>query len=71
MVAPAQIGKKPAFQAYGRSMIINPWGVTVACAEDRETIIYAEIDPDYVNQIREQLPTPSKPAAGAYVWPAE
>ena len=71
VVAPAQIGKKPAFQAYGRSMIINPWGVTVACAEDRETIIYAEIDPDYVNQIREQLPSLKNRQPGAYVWPAE
>ena len=71
VVAPAQIGKKPAFQAYGRSMILNPWGVTVACAEDRETIIYAEIDPDYVNQIREQLPSLKNRQPGAYVWPAK
>lgn len=71
VVAPAQIGMKPAFQAYGRSMIINPWGVTVACAEDRETIIYAEIDSDYVNQIREQLPSLKNRQPGAYIWPAE
>jgi len=69
VVAPGQIGKKPAFQAYGRSMIINPWGVTIACAEDREQVIYAEIDPDYVDQIREQLPSLKNRQPGAYVWP--
>lgn len=69
IVAPAQFGKKPAFQAYGRSMIINPWGVTVACADDRETIVYGEIDADYVDQIRTQLPSLSNRQAGAYIWP--
>lgn len=71
IVAPAQIGKKPAFQAYGRSMVINPWGITTACAEDRETIIYAEIDPDYVEQIRNQLPSLKNRHPSAYSWPIE
>ena len=71
IVAPAQIGRKPAFQSYGRSMIINPWGVTIACADDRETIIYAEIDPEYADQIREQLPSLKNRQPGAYVWPRE
>ena len=71
VVAPAQIGKKPAFQSYGRSMIINPWGVTIACAEDREQVIYAEIDTDYVDQVREQLPSLKNRHPEAYVWPAE
>ncbi|MBQ8089688.1 MAG: carbon-nitrogen hydrolase family protein, partial [Pyramidobacter sp.] len=71
VVAPAQIGKKTAFQAYGRSMIINPWGVTIACAEDREQVIYAEIDPGYVDQIREQLPSLKNRQPRAYRWPTE
>ena len=71
VVAPGQFGKKPAFQAYGRSMIINPWGVTIACAEDREQVIYAEIDTDYVDQVREQLPSLKNRHPEAYVWPAE
>lgn len=71
VVAPAQIGKKPAYQAYGRSLIVNPWGVTVACAEDRETIIYGEIDTDYVDLVRQQLPSLANRRPGAYVWPEE
>lgn len=71
IVAPAQVGKKPAFQAYGRSMIINPWGVTVACAEDRETIVYGEIDVDYVDQVRQQLPSLINRQPKAYTWPTE
>ena len=68
VVAPAQIGKKPAFQSYGRSMIINPWGVVLATAEDRECVIYADIDPDYVDVIRAQLPSLPNRQPDAYVW---
>lgn len=71
VVAPAQFGKKPKFQAYGRSMIINPWGVVTACAEDREQVIYAEIDTDYVDAVREQLPSLKNRRPAAYVWPDE
>lgn len=69
VVAPGQFGKKLSFQSYGRSMIINPWGVTIACAEDREQVIYAEIDPDYVDAVREQLPSLKNRHPEAYVWP--
>ena len=68
VVAPGQFGKKPAFQAYGRSMIINPWGTVLATAEDRETIIYADIDPDYVDAIRAQLPSLPNRQPDAYDW---
>jgi len=68
LVAPAQIGKKPAFQSYGRSMIINPWGTVLTTAEDREGLIYAEIDPDYVDVIRAQLPSFPNRQPAAYKW---
>ncbi len=68
IVAPGQIGKKPAFQSYGRSMIINPWGTVLCTAEDRECVIYAEIDPDYVDSIRAQLPSLPNRQPEAYKW---
>lgn len=44
------------YHAYGYSSIINPWGEKIAEATEGEEIIYGEIDLEYVNQIRNQLP---------------
>ncbi|WP_126424781.1 carbon-nitrogen hydrolase family protein [Brevibacillus marinus] len=57
VIAPGQIGKKPAYQSYGRSMVVDPWGTVVATAPDTETAIVAEIDLQYVQEIREQVPS--------------
>lgn len=42
---------------YGNSMIIDPWGKVLARAADREMVIYAEIDPQYQDKVRRQLPS--------------
>lgn len=55
VIAPGQIGRKPRFQAYGHSLIIDPWGNVVACASDKPCFITAEIDLDYVQTVRRQL----------------
>lgn len=68
IAAPAQIGVKPSFQAYGRSMVINPWGTVIATAEDREGLVLADIDTDYVDAIRSQLPSLPNRQPQAYVW---
>ncbi len=44
------------YVAYGNSCIASPWGEFIAHAEDKETIIYGDIDFDYVDSIRQQLP---------------
>lgn len=56
VVAPAQIGVKPSFQSYGRSLVVNPWGTVIATADDREGVFCAEIDLEYLESIRRQLP---------------
>ena len=68
VVAPGQIGKKPAFQSYGRSMIINPGVLCLPPWKTGEGVIYAEIDPDYVDTIRSQLPSFPNRQPGAYKW---
>lgn len=44
------------YVAYGNSCIVNPWGEFEAHADEKECIIYADIDLDYVESIRNQLP---------------
>ena len=57
IIAPNQIGVKEKFTAYGNSMIIDPWGTVIARASDQSGIILAEIDLDYLEQVREKNPS--------------
>ena len=68
IVAPGQCGVKPVFQAYGRSMIIDPWGTVIATASDGEGICMAEIDMARVEAIRRQLPSLPNRRPEAYDW---
>lgn len=42
--------------AYGRSLVVDPWGTVLAQAGDEETAIVAEIDLGRLETIRERLP---------------
>lgn len=52
--APAQCGWHQGKRCYGNSMIVDPWGTVVARASDRESVIFADIDLGYLEQIRLQ-----------------
>jgi predicted amidohydrolase len=42
---------------YGNSMIIDPWGTVLArSGSDRDDVVCTEIDPAYLDRVREQLP---------------
>lgn len=57
VIAPNQIGKNVhGFADYGNSMIIDPWGKVIARAADKECLITAEIDRDYLEKVRRELP---------------
>jgi predicted amidohydrolase len=57
IVAPNQIGEHPGgYRSGGRSMIVDPWGVVLACAPDTETVIVAELDPVRLHDVRRRLP---------------
>ena len=57
VVAPAQFGRhNDRRQSYGRTMIVDPWGQILAQAPDRETIVTANLDLDYLDDIRRRLP---------------
>ena len=60
VVAAATIGsggEGGGFQAYGRSLVVDPWGTVVACAPDEVGITYARLDLERVAKVRRQIPT--------------
>jgi deaminated glutathione amidase len=70
VVAAAQIGEtlsgKPA---YGRSLIVDPWGLVLAQAPDEQTVITAELDRAHLESIRAKLPSLANRQPNAYRWP--
>lgn len=55
VVAVGQIGIKPRFVAYGRSLVVDPWGNILAKAPDKEGLTLLELDLDDVQKYRNQL----------------
>jgi predicted amidohydrolase len=49
-------------------MIVNPWGLVLAQAEDSPTVIMAEIDLDQIEQARVQIPCLQNRRPTAYQW---
>jgi predicted amidohydrolase len=47
---------KALYKAYGHSMIIDPWGAVLSKAGIHEKIIYAELDPEKLADVRGRLP---------------
>ncbi len=43
-------------QTYGHSLIVDPWGTVVADAMDRPGFIVADVDLDWLADVRERLP---------------
>jgi deaminated glutathione amidase len=71
VVAAAQVGETlPGKPAYGRSLIVDPWGLVLAQAPDQETVISAELDLAHLRDIRSKLPSLANRQASAYRWPA-
>jgi predicted amidohydrolase len=56
--------------AYGRSMIVDPWGIVVAQAPDGDGVISAEIDRARIEDIRLRVPSLANRQPAAYQWPA-
>lgn len=66
VIAPAQIGGLPGKPAFGRSMIIDPWGTILAQAPDAVGIIRADLDLDRVAALRHQIPVLANRRPAAY-----
>jgi len=56
VIAAAQAGMSEDGKAsYGRSMVIDPWGIVISQASDREGVIIADIDLDLENNVRNKI----------------
>jgi len=70
VLAPGQVGKAPPhYESYGRSMIVDPWGVVLATAPDEECFVAADLDLAAQERVRESLPSLANRRPAAYVWP--
>ncbi|MGH3006269.1 MAG: carbon-nitrogen hydrolase family protein [Gaiellaceae bacterium] len=56
--------------AYGRTSIVDPWGVVLAQAADEDTVVAAELDRAHMERIRSSLPSLANRRPAAYRWPA-
>jgi deaminated glutathione amidase len=72
VVAPNQIGAAPPhYRSYGRSAIVDPWGVVLARAPDAECFVAADLDLAAQERIRAELPSLGNRRPEAYRWPEE
>jgi len=69
VVAPNQSGEAPPhYSSFGRSMIVDPWGVVLATAPDGEGFVVADLDLASQDRIRESLPSLANRQPEAYLW---
>ncbi len=54
MVAAGQYGG-PVVASFGDSLVVDPWGKVIARAGERTGIIYADIDLDYIDEVRRSI----------------
>jgi len=72
LLAANQIGEHPGgARSGGRSMIVDPWGLVLAQAPDREGYAIAELDFARQRELRAQLPSLANRRAEVYRWPQE
>jgi predicted amidohydrolase len=69
-IAANQFGAAPPhYDSYGRSMIVDPWGVVLAVAPDGEGVAVADLDLDAQERVRRSLPSLANRRPDAYRWP--
>jgi len=57
VIAAAQWGKHPRGRtSYGHSLVVDPWGSVIAEASDRVGVVSADLDLQYLEQVRAAVP---------------
>ncbi|XP_064166510.1 omega-amidase NIT2 [Anguilla rostrata] len=55
-----------SYVAWGHSSVVSPWGEVVAQAGSEETVVYADIDLQYLSDVRQQIPISSQSRGDLY-----
>jgi len=72
VAAAAQIGEtRPGRLSYGRSLVVDPWGLVVALAPDEEAVISVELERARLEAVRRNLPSLASRRPEAYEWPVK
>lgn len=68
MVAPAAYGPFPpnGDWSYGRSMVVDPWGLVISQSPDRECVMTTDLDLHWIDEVREKVPALSQRRADVY-----
>jgi predicted amidohydrolase len=70
LLAPNQIGEaSPHYDSYGRSSIVDPWGVVLVTAPDEECFVAADLDFSAQDRVRDSLPSLANRRPQTYLWP--
>jgi predicted amidohydrolase len=70
VIAANQVGDAPPhYRSYGRSAIVDPWGVVLAQAPDEECFVAADLDLDFQERVRAKLPSLANRRPESYRWP--
>ena len=57
VIAANQCGAASGVETYGHSLIVDPWGrVLIEASENKEEIIYADMNLDYLYKLRQEIP---------------
>lgn len=57
VIAANQCGEASGVETYGHSLIVDPWGrVLIEASENKEEIIYADMNLDYLYKLRREVP---------------
>uniref|UniRef100_A0A667Y2T9 omega-amidase n=1 Tax=Myripristis murdjan TaxID=586833 RepID=A0A667Y2T9_9TELE len=60
-----------SYVAWGHSTIVNPWGEVIAKAGSEEAVVYADIDLQYLSDVRQQIPITAQRRHDLYSVKAE
>ncbi len=67
VVATNQCGVKPDFEAFGTSLVVDPWGDVLARASgETPEIVYATLDPARMQDVRARIPSLSNRRPDVY-----
>ena len=57
VLAPAQTGQhSPRYRSYGHTLAVDPWGKVLAERDSEVGLAFAELDLDYLREVRSKLP---------------